>query len=115
MTQLLLSRLYSNADSPEPVSEAEALSVAALYQPLEPSVPLRLAVSVGFCVSIETDWLKVCVFPALSWAVNESVCEPSLLIMIELHEPIVEPSRVQVRLAKPEVVRHRTEIPAVGA
>ena len=53
--QLPPSWLYWKADSPDPGvgSEAEALRVAALYQLLEPSVPLILALKVGLCVSIE--------------------------------------------------------------
>ena len=78
------------------------MSVAALYQPLEPSVPLMPESRLGFCTSIETDWLNICVLPALSLAVNESVCTPSLLSVMLLHEPIEEPSNEHVRLAKPE-------------
>ncbi len=53
--QVLLSRLYSKVDKPEPGvgSEAEAFNTAAVYQLFEPSVPLRLALRLGFCVSSE--------------------------------------------------------------
>ena len=41
--------------------------------------------------------------PALSRAVSTTVCMPSLLTVMEAHEPSETPSRVQVKLASPEV------------
>src|SRR5688572_27679834 len=54
LIQLLLSKLYSKEESPEPGvgSDAVAFNVAAVYQVLEPSVPLRLELRMGFCVSM---------------------------------------------------------------
>src|SRR5215207_11223646 len=54
MVQPLLSRLYSKEESPEPGigSEAVAFNMAVVYQVLEPSVPLRLELRTGFCLSI---------------------------------------------------------------
>ena len=116
VVQPLLSRLYSKADRLEPGmgSEAVALSVAALYQLFEPSVPLSEAVRLGFCISSEAFCVRVRVFPALSRAMSTSVCPPSLLTVMELHEPSVIPSSVQVKLANPEVASEALPLKETG-
>src|SRR5687768_4567744 len=105
LIQLLLSRLYSKEESPEPGmgSDAVALNIAAVYQELEPSVPFRLELRTGFCVSMEAFCEMLRVLPALSRAVNTRLCMPSLLTVIVLQDGSATPSRVHLKLAKPEV------------
>ena len=53
-------------------------------------------------------------FPALSRAVSTSVCAPSLLTVMEEHEPSVVPSKVQVKLANPEVASEAVPVKEIG-
>ena len=53
-------------------------------------------------------------FPALSRAFNTSVCAPSLLMVMELHEPSATPSKVQVKLASPEVESEAVPLKVIG-
>src|SRR6266498_3020012 len=114
--QLLLSRLYSNVDNPEPGvgSDAEAFSTAEVYQLFEPSVPPRPAFSAGFCVSSEAYCVSVRIFPALSLAVSTSICAPSPLIVIDEQEPSAAPSNVHVKLARPDVTSEAEPLKEIG-
>ena len=42
-------------------------------------------------------------FPALSLAVSTSVCAPSPVRVMDVQEPSAVPSKVQVKLARPDV------------
>src|SRR6185503_4061350 len=98
--QLLLSKLYSKAESPEPGvgSDAVTFNTAAVYQVFEPSMPFKLALRSGFCVSMEVFWERLRILPALSRALSTRVCIPSLLTVIVLHDGSATPSKVQAKL-----------------
>ena len=92
--------------SPEVASLADAVTVtgAVLYHPPEPSAGGRVAVMAGPVVSI----LMVCVeevdmLPALSMALNETVCVPSMEMSAELPACNAPLSTEYCTLPSPEV------------